>query len=135
MCMCCVWFRDCKMDGKPFCLFRLLLLYHDPELCSFLDTKKLSPDKYLQPWVSRHTMHTTPGSSFKRMSSLGTQDTDTILGCLYHYPGMSILLSWDVYITILGCLYDYPGISISLSWDVYITSLGCLYTSLGCLYH
>lgn len=40
------------MDGKPFYLFRLLLLYHDPELCSFLDTKKLSPDKYLQPWVS-----------------------------------------------------------------------------------
>ena len=43
--------RECKMDGKPFYLFRLLLLYHDPELCSFLDTKKLSPDHYLQPWV------------------------------------------------------------------------------------
>ena len=42
------------MDGKPFYLFRLLLLYHDPELCSFLDTKKLSPDKYLQPWVRRN---------------------------------------------------------------------------------
>ena len=43
------------MDGKPFYLFRLLLLYHDPELCSFLDTKKLSPDHYLQPWVSLST--------------------------------------------------------------------------------
>ncbi len=43
--------RDCKADGRPFHLFRLLLLYHDPELCSYLDTKKLAPEIYLQPWV------------------------------------------------------------------------------------
>ena len=44
--------RECKPNGLPFHLFRLLLLYHDPELCSFLDTKKLLPDEYLLPWVS-----------------------------------------------------------------------------------
>ena len=44
-------YRDCKADGRPFHLFRLLLLYHDPELCSYMDTKKLPPDTYLQPWV------------------------------------------------------------------------------------
>lgn len=43
--------RDCRIDGKPFHLFRLLLLYHDPELCSFLDTKRISPDQYLQVWL------------------------------------------------------------------------------------
>ena len=43
--------RDCKADGRPFHLFRLLLLYHDPELCSMLDTKKLAPECYLQQWV------------------------------------------------------------------------------------
>ena len=43
--------RDCKADGRPFHLFRLLVLYHDPELCSFLDTKKLAPEVYLQQWV------------------------------------------------------------------------------------
>ncbi|XP_064395152.1 TBC1 domain family member 23-like [Halichondria panicea] len=43
--------RDCKVDGRPFHLFRLLLLYHDPELCSYLDTKKLAPEIYLQPWL------------------------------------------------------------------------------------
>ena len=38
-------------DGKPFHLFRLLLQYHDPELCSFLDSKKMSSDSYTQKWV------------------------------------------------------------------------------------
>lgn len=42
--------RNCKQGGKPFHLFRLLLLYHDPELCAFLDTKKCSPDLYAQRW-------------------------------------------------------------------------------------
>lgn len=31
-------------------LFRLLILYHDPELCTFLDTKKATPDLYADLW-------------------------------------------------------------------------------------
>ncbi|KAL5020397.1 hypothetical protein ScPMuIL_003289 [Solemya velum] len=42
--------RDCKKNGKLFHLFRLLLQYHDPELCSFLDTKRITPDIYGQVW-------------------------------------------------------------------------------------
>ncbi|XP_059470261.1 TBC1 domain family member 23 isoform X2 [Neocloeon triangulifer] len=42
--------RGCKKNGLPFHLFRLLLQYHDPELCSFLDTKRVSPDLYCLPW-------------------------------------------------------------------------------------
>ncbi|XP_053562033.1 TBC1 domain family member 23 isoform X2 [Bombina bombina] len=42
--------RDCKKKGKPFHLFRLLLQYHEPELCSFLDTKKITPDHYALHW-------------------------------------------------------------------------------------
>ncbi|XP_067009711.1 TBC1 domain family member 23 isoform X2 [Anabrus simplex] len=42
--------RGCKKNGIPFHLFRLLLLYHDPELCSFLDTKRISPDLYCHTW-------------------------------------------------------------------------------------
>jgi hypothetical protein len=30
----------------------LLLLYHEPELCSFLDSKKILPDSYALGWVS-----------------------------------------------------------------------------------
>ncbi|XP_054261795.1 TBC1 domain family member 23 isoform X2 [Macrosteles quadrilineatus] len=33
-----------------FHLFRLLLLYHDPQLCNFLDTRRITPDKYATPW-------------------------------------------------------------------------------------
>ncbi|XP_071454537.1 TBC1 domain family member 23 isoform X1 [Hetaerina americana] len=42
--------RCCTKNGIPFHLFRLLLLYHDPQLCSFLDTKKISPDLYCMTW-------------------------------------------------------------------------------------
>ncbi|XP_064214769.1 TBC1 domain family member 23 isoform X2 [Tribolium castaneum] len=37
-------------DGNAFHILRLLLLYHDPELCSFLDTKRITPDKYCLTW-------------------------------------------------------------------------------------
>ena len=43
--------RNCRKNGKPFHLFRLLLLYHDPELCGFLDTKRIFPDSYAHGWV------------------------------------------------------------------------------------
>ncbi|XP_068126790.1 TBC1 domain family member 23 isoform X2 [Hyperolius riggenbachi] len=42
--------RDCYKKGKPFHLFRLLLQYHEPELCSYLDTKKITPDLYALNW-------------------------------------------------------------------------------------
>jgi TBC1 domain family member 23 len=43
--------KDCVRNGSPYHLFRLLLLYHDPELCAYLDTKKLTPDAYAHLWV------------------------------------------------------------------------------------
>ena len=46
-----LYFRECYRDGKPFHLFRQLLQYHDPQLCSFLDSRKIPPDLYAQRWV------------------------------------------------------------------------------------
>ncbi|XP_028655669.1 TBC1 domain family member 23 isoform X2 [Erpetoichthys calabaricus] len=43
--------RDCIRNGRPFHLFRLLLQYHEPELCSYLDTKKITPDSYSLRWL------------------------------------------------------------------------------------
>ncbi|XP_058633998.1 TBC1 domain family member 23 isoform X2 [Onychostoma macrolepis] len=43
--------RDCVAKGRPFHLFRLLLQYHEPEFCSFLDTKKITPDSYAINWL------------------------------------------------------------------------------------
>lgn len=42
--------KGCIKNGNVFHLFRLLLLYHDPELCSMLDTKKITPDQYSMTW-------------------------------------------------------------------------------------
>uniref|UniRef100_A0AAY4EJ13 TBC1 domain family member 23 n=1 Tax=Denticeps clupeoides TaxID=299321 RepID=A0AAY4EJ13_9TELE len=43
--------RDCVPKGRPFHLYRLLLQYHEPELCSYLDTKKITPDSYAINWL------------------------------------------------------------------------------------
>lgn len=32
-------------------LLRILLLYHDPELCNLLDSLKIGPEHYSQSWV------------------------------------------------------------------------------------
>ncbi|CAL1543473.1 unnamed protein product [Lymnaea stagnalis] len=44
--------HGCKKNGKPFHLFRLLLQYHDPELCSYLDTRRVTPDLYAMSWFN-----------------------------------------------------------------------------------
>ncbi|RWS27081.1 TBC1 domain family member 23-like protein [Leptotrombidium deliense] len=44
------YFSSNADDDEPFHLLRLLLLYHDPELCSFLDSKKITPDMYVVTW-------------------------------------------------------------------------------------
>lgn len=43
--------RYVPCNSNAFHLFHLLLLYHDPQLCSFLDTKRITPDLYTGPWV------------------------------------------------------------------------------------
>ncbi|XP_054645247.1 TBC1 domain family member 23 isoform X1 [Dunckerocampus dactyliophorus] len=53
--------RECVPKGHPFHLYRLLLQYHEPELCSFLDTKKITPDSYAINWLgSLFSSHCTP---------------------------------------------------------------------------
>ncbi|XP_037092305.1 TBC1 domain family member 23-like [Pollicipes pollicipes] len=44
--------KNCKKDGDPYHLLRLLLLYHEPELCNFLDTIKVAPDTYTTAWFN-----------------------------------------------------------------------------------
>ena len=50
-----ITFTKCQSNPElnreqPFHLFRLLILYHDPELCSFLDSKKVNPELYAGTW-------------------------------------------------------------------------------------
>uniref|UniRef100_A0A3B5LJ62 Rab-GAP TBC domain-containing protein n=1 Tax=Xiphophorus couchianus TaxID=32473 RepID=A0A3B5LJ62_9TELE len=53
--------RECVPKGRPFHLYRLLLQYHEPELCSFLDTKKITPDSYAISWLgSLFSSHCRP---------------------------------------------------------------------------
>uniref|UniRef100_A0A182JGG3 TBC1 domain family member 23 n=1 Tax=Anopheles atroparvus TaxID=41427 RepID=A0A182JGG3_ANOAO len=42
--------KGCIKNGTVFNVFRLLLLYHDPELCTILDTKRITPDCYAMGW-------------------------------------------------------------------------------------
>jgi hypothetical protein len=42
---------SCRMQ-----VLRLLVLYHDPELCMFLDTRKIFPEHFAQTWVCADTV-------------------------------------------------------------------------------
>ncbi|XP_077285439.1 TBC1 domain family member 23 [Arctopsyche grandis] len=42
--------KNCNKNGAPFHVLWLLLQYHEPELCSFLDTKRITPEQYCLPW-------------------------------------------------------------------------------------
>lgn len=37
-------------QGNVYNVFRLLILYHDPDLCAILDTKRITPDMYALSW-------------------------------------------------------------------------------------
>lgn len=39
-----------KDKGNVYHVFRLLILYHDPELCAVLDTCKITPEMYAMSW-------------------------------------------------------------------------------------
>lgn len=39
-----------KDRGNVYHVFRLLILYHDPELCAVLDTCKITPEMYAMSW-------------------------------------------------------------------------------------
>ncbi|KAK4474581.1 hypothetical protein MN116_001721 [Schistosoma mekongi] len=41
-----------NIDQNVSIVFRLLLQYHEPKLCSFLDSLKIGPDSYFIPWTS-----------------------------------------------------------------------------------
>lgn len=38
-------------------LLRILLLYHDPELCNLLDSLKLGPEHYSESWVINNLLN------------------------------------------------------------------------------
>lgn len=42
--------KNCVSKGNVFHVLRLLLQYHDPDLCSVLDTKRITPDLYSSAW-------------------------------------------------------------------------------------
>ncbi|CAD5216404.1 unnamed protein product [Bursaphelenchus okinawaensis] len=44
--------RSSDADGKVYDLFRLILQYHDPQLCSFLDSMKIQPQHYAKEWFT-----------------------------------------------------------------------------------
>uniref|UniRef100_A0A671T1N3 TBC1 domain family member 23 n=1 Tax=Sinocyclocheilus anshuiensis TaxID=1608454 RepID=A0A671T1N3_9TELE len=87
--------RDCVVKGRPFHLFRLLLQYHEPELCSFLDTKKITPDSYAINWM---------GSLF---SSNGLPEVSQALWDIYLQQADPFLIFFLMLIILVNAKYLY----------------------------
>ena len=71
--------KRCVKKGNVFHVFRLLILYHDPELCSLLDTKKITPDVYAMTWFQSLFAATCSFSVVLSMWDLYFQQTDPFL--------------------------------------------------------
>lgn len=71
--------KGCIRKGNVFHVFRLLILYHDPELCSLLDTKKITPDLYSMSWFQSLFAATCSFGVVLSMWDLYFQQTDPFL--------------------------------------------------------
>lgn len=71
--------KRCIKNGNVFHVFRLLILYHDPELCSMLDTKKITPDQYSMSWFQSLFAATCTFPVVLSMWDLYFQQTDPFL--------------------------------------------------------
>ncbi|XP_055305736.1 TBC1 domain family member 23 isoform X1 [Sitodiplosis mosellana] len=71
--------KGCVKNGNVFHLFRLLILYHDPELCSLLDTKKITPDQYSMSWFQSLFAATCTLPVVLNMWDMYFQQTDPFL--------------------------------------------------------
>lgn len=71
--------KGCVKNGNVFHVFRLLILYHDPELCSMLDTKKITPDQYSITWFQSLFAATCTFPVVLNMWDLYFQQTDPFL--------------------------------------------------------
>lgn len=71
--------KGCVKKGNVFHVFRLLILYHDTELCSLLDTKKISPDLYSMTWFQSLFSATCTFPVVMTMWDLYFQQTDPFL--------------------------------------------------------
>lgn len=71
--------KGCVKNGNVFHVFRLLILYHDPELCSMLDTKKITPDQYSIRWFQSLFAATCTLPVVLNMWDMYFQQTDPFL--------------------------------------------------------
>eukprot|EP00038_Savillea_parva_P013495 m.8431 g.8431 ORF g.8431 m.8431 type:complete len:872 (-) comp2537_c0_seq1:237-2852(-) len=49
--------KSLAMDSPCFEVFRLLLMYHDPELCNLLDSLKIGPQDFAATWIRSMFAH------------------------------------------------------------------------------
>lgn len=71
--------KGCVKNGNVFHIFRLLLQYHDPELCSILDTKRVTPDTYAMGWFNTLFASTCTLQVVLAMWDLYLQQSDPFL--------------------------------------------------------
>lgn len=71
--------KDNIKHGNVYHVFRLLILYHDPELCAVLDTSKITPDMYANQWFQSLFASTCQLSVVLQIWDLYFQQSDPFL--------------------------------------------------------
>ncbi|OQS07389.1 hypothetical protein THRCLA_00590 [Thraustotheca clavata] len=69
-------------------LLRLLLLYHDPRLCTYLDEHDMTPELYVTPWfMTLFARNTSPDIIYALWDAILLYDDPTLL----HFVALSLL--------------------------------------------
>jgi hypothetical protein len=102
-------------------LFRLLLLYHDPKLCSFLDSHKIAPDLYIYNWV----IFSIVRSFIALIHSIFSQFS-SVFGASCKIP--AVLALWDYYF-VHGDPFLIFFLSLVLIINAKLVKLSSNYTS------
>lgn len=71
--------KDNMKHGNVYHVFRLLILYHDPELCAVLDTCKITPEMYSMSWFQSLFASTCQLSVVLQIWDLYFQQSDPFL--------------------------------------------------------
>ncbi|TNN19108.1 TBC1 domain family member 23 [Schistosoma japonicum] len=79
-----------NIDQCVSIVFRLLLQYHEPKLCSFLDSLKIGPDSYFIPWISSLFSNFVSGDVIPSLWDLYFLKSDPLLG---FYIGLLLIVN------------------------------------------
>ena len=131
--------RDTSKDSKMYQLFRLLLMYHEPQLCNFLDTRKIFPDAYTSVWVSSESVCGLESGSLDSTMILDWWRNGWLIGFFWANTGLGEM-EWGILNKSTPCLRNMTECTLQTQRTGFLGKEVCIWVNVtgvfwkrGCL--